>query len=173
MTPKETLYGYIKDHIEVLGENLKGFMTNNSMQQELLMIKRLLEKHDEQNDKEKLALEHLCENQEKLIERRESELSEYREVIEGNFEINITEEATPDKLNECISDLIKANEKQQRILDILKTKDFHYDKLIKTKNFINYNEDMEKMLGENNYNIETDYLTQEEYDLLKEWLKDD
>ena len=64
-------------------------------------------------------------------------------------------------------------EKQAKILDILKKKDFHYDKLIKTKDFINYNEDMEKMLGEYNYNIKTDYLTEEEYDLLKEWLKND
>ena len=57
MTPKETLYGYIKDHIEVLGENLKGFTPNNSLQQELLMIKRLLEKHDEQHDKQQKILD--------------------------------------------------------------------------------------------------------------------
>ena len=57
MTPKETLYGYIKDHIEVLGENLKGSTPNNSMQQELLMIKRLLEKHDEQHDKQQKILD--------------------------------------------------------------------------------------------------------------------
>ena len=50
MTPKETLYGYIKDHIEVLGKNLKGSTPNNYLQQELMMIKRLLERYDEQNE---------------------------------------------------------------------------------------------------------------------------
>ena len=57
MTPKEKLYGYIKDHIEVLGENLKGFTPNNSLQQELLMIKRLLERYDEQHDKQQKILD--------------------------------------------------------------------------------------------------------------------
>ena len=57
MTPKEKLYGYIKDYIEVLGENLKGFTPNNYLQQELLIIKRLLERYDEQHDKQQKILD--------------------------------------------------------------------------------------------------------------------
>ena len=105
MTPKETLYGYIEDHIEVLGENLKGSTPNNSLQQELLMIKRLLEKHDEQN------------------------------------------------------------KKQAKTLDILKKKCVSKGYIRWTTNYKNYNAFCDG----------TDYaeLTQEEYDLLKEWLKND
>jgi len=91
-------------------------------------------------------------------------------AVVGNKENNRGKVFTSE---EIIFQALDQNKKQSKILDILKKKDFHYDKLIKTKNFINYNEDMEKMLGEKNYNIETDYLTEEEYDLLKEWLKDD
>jgi hypothetical protein len=158
MTPKQALYGYIKDHIEVLSENLKGSTPNNYLQQELMMIKRLLEKYDEQNSKEKTALEHLCESQEKLIERRESESREWREVFEGNFEVK---ETTPEKLNECISDLIRVNDKQQKILDILKKKEVDIGWLENCKSLLDYN-----------FNLIIDYqLTQEECDLLKEWLE--
>jgi len=150
LTPKQAL----KNISEV-------FISSNN---EVEILKKALDQKAEQ-EKEISALGKLCENQDKLIERRESELRGYREVIEGNFEINITEEATPDKLNECISDLIKANEKQQRILDILKNRlclELHSDYLC-----------LKSHKGQ-----EADYTilffdTEEEYDLLKEWLKND
>ena len=149
LTPKQAL----KNISEV-------FISSNN---EVEILKKALDQKAEQ-EKEISALGKLCENQDKLIERRESELRGYREVIEGNFEINITEEATPDKLNECISDLIESNDKQQKILDILKKK--YAVQLFTDEPW----EQLEyKMLVGGNLVID---LTQEEYDLLKGWLNE-
>jgi len=110
-------------------------------------------------EKEISALEHLCENQEKIIERNENELSEFRSVISENFNVKDGEE-TPEKLNEILDDLIKTIEKQAKILDILKKKEVCIQML---KHILKLDK---KDVLEYGY-------TEEEYDLLKEWLKND
>ena len=161
MTPKEAVDAMFSAFVPLKEEHL---LTIDEFRERRKIVLEALDQKAKQ-EKEISALGKLCENQDKLIERRESELRGYREVIEGNFEINITEEATPDKLNECISDLIKANEKQQRILDILKKKCVIQLFTDEPWEQLEY-----KMLVGGNLVID---LTQEEYDLLKEWLKND